>query len=189
MWSKYKPYILVGAIALVAVALLSKIIDKMILLPLNYQASSAKAKYYAWLKAAAKKVGAEYGIPYQAILVQTGLETGWGKSSLLLKDNNFGGVKYAGSGAPNKVNYPTKEFQGGGYVTINSYFGKWPSPLEGLRGYANFFHRNARYKEALKYPTDPYKFIEEIKKAGYATGPNYVAKLHGQLKTDQSYLV
>lgn len=146
--------------------------------------TTPKSDWYNWVEPLAKAVGKEYGIPWQAILVQTALETGWGKSSLLWKYNNFGGVKYAGSGAPSKVNMKTGEVFDGKAVTINADFAAWPTPYEGIKGYANFFHRNKRYKEALKYPNDPYKFIEEIKKAGYATAPNYISILHGMLERD-----
>lgn len=143
-----------------------------------------KSDWYNWIEPLAKTVGEEYGIPWQAILVQTALETGWGKSSLLWKYNNFGGVKFAGSGAPSKVNMKTGEVFNGTAVTINADFAAWPTPYEGIKGYANFFHRNKRYATALQYPNDPYRFIEEIKKAGYATAPNYTSILHGMLKND-----
>lgn len=150
----------------------------------QYKGKTPKSDWYNWVEPLAKAVGREYGIPWQAILVQTALETGWGKSSLAVKYNNFGGVKYAGSGAPSKVNMKTGEVFNGTATTINADFAAWPTPYDGMRGYANFFHRNKRYATALKYPNDPYKFIEEIKKAGYATAPNYVSILHGMLKND-----
>lgn len=154
--------------------------------PFKYNANSKtkKSDWYNWVEPLAKAVGSEYGIPWQAILVQTALETGWGKSSLLWKYNNFGGVKYAGSGAPSKVNLQTGEVFDGKAVTINSAFAVWNSPYEGMVGYANFFHRNGRYKTALQYKDNPYRFIEEIKKAGYATAPNYISILHGMLEND-----
>lgn len=150
----------------------------------KYRGVTKKSDWYNWIEPLAKAVGKEYGIPWQAILVQTALETGYGRSSLATKYNNFGGVKFYGSGAPSKVNMKTGEVFNGQSVTINADFAAWGSPYEGLRGYANFFHRNKRYATALKYPNDPFKFIEEIKKAGYATSENYISILHGMLKND-----
>lgn len=150
----------------------------------NKTSSTKKSDYYNWLEPLAKAIGKEYGIPWQVILVQTALETGYGKSSLLTKYNNFGGVKFAGSGAPSKVNMETGEVFNGQSVTINAYFAVWKTPYEGLKGYANFFHRNKRYATALKYPNDPFQFVVEIKKAGYATATNYVGTLHGMLQND-----
>lgn len=127
----------------------------------------------------AKQVGTIKGIPWQAIVVQTAIETGWGKSSLFRKYNNYGGIKAVGSQP--FVTLPTIEYYNGVKTNVNSKFRKWDTKYDGLMGYADFFHVNKRYATALKYPNDPYKFIEEIKKAGYATDPNYVSKLHGML--------
>jgi flagellar protein FlgJ len=150
----------------------------------NKNSNTKKSDWYNYIAPLAKVVGKEFGIPWEAICVQTSLETGYGKSTLGTKYNNFGGVKFAGSGAPRKVNMPTQEVINGTRKTINSYFAVWNSPYEGLRGYANFFHRNKRYATALKYPNDPFKFIEEIKKAGYATSENYISILHGRLRNE-----
>jgi flagellar protein FlgJ len=154
--------------------------------PFTYMSNSKtkKSDWYNYIAPLAKVVGKEFGIPWEAICVQTALETGWGKSILATRYNNFGGVKFTGSGAPSKVNMATGEVFDGQAVTINSDFAAWKTPYEGLRGYANFFHRNKRYAKALKHPNDPYKFIEEIKKAGYATAPNYTSILHGMLRND-----
>lgn len=154
--------------------------------PFNPKPNSktTKSDWYNWVEPLARALGAEYGIPWQAILVQTAQETGWGKSTLLRRYNNFAGVKYPNSGAPSKVNMKTGEVYNGNKVVENADFAAWPSPYEGMKGYVNFFHRNKRYATALKYPHDPHRFIEEIKKAGYATDPNYVSKLHGMLEKD-----
>lgn len=145
----------------------------------EYKGKTTK-DYLDWITPKAKIVGLAKGIPYQAIVVQTALETGWGKSSLLKKYNNFGGIKAKKGEA--SVNMGTKEFIGGQMISIIDGFKVWNSPTSGLFGYADFFHENKRYKNALNYPNDPYKFISEIKKAGYATDPNYILKLHGMLK-------
>lgn len=192
MNEKLKKQLLIIVIFTIVLIVFWQVIFKIMNLSLvDYQSykkkpntKTPKSDWYNWVEPLAKAVGAEYGIPWQAILVQTALETGWGKSSLLWKHNNFGGVKYAGSGAPSKVNMKTGEVFDGNAVVINSDFAVWPTPYEGMVGYAKFFHRNKRYKTALQYPNDPYKFIEEIKKAGYATAPNYISILHGMLEKD-----
>lgn len=60
---------------------------------------------------------------------------------------------------------------------IKDYFRKYPSPKESFVDHANFFIKNKRYAKALAVKHDPYKFIDEIAKAGYATDPNYAATL------------
>lgn len=141
--------------------------------------SNSKNDWYNYMTPLAKVVGRKYGIPWEAMVVQTALETGWGKSSLLRDYNNFGGIKAVAG--DNSVNMATTEYINGKYVKINDDFAVFKTPYEGLIGYASFFHRYPRYSAALNYPKDPYQFIIEVKKAGYATDPNYVSKLHNLL--------
>lgn len=148
----------------------------------NVGTAEKKRRFYDWILPMAKFIGAKYGIPWQAIAVQSALETSWGASSLLSKYNNFGGIK--DTDGINAVDKSTKEFINGHWITIQDGFEVWKTPFEGLEGYAKFIHNNPRYSKALNYPTDPFRYIEEIHKAGYATSPNYVSILHGQLKRD-----
>lgn len=145
----------------------------------KYQAQNKEARWVEFMTPLAQEVGKIYGIPWQAIVVQTALETGWGKSSLFQTNNNFGGIK--ATKGQKSISLPTWEVINGNKVHVNADFATFPSKYEGLIGYAKFFHVNPRYKEALKYPNDPHKFIYEIRKAGYATDPNYVAKLNTML--------
>lgn len=144
-----------------------------------YQDTNVKQRWYDYTTPLAKVVGKHYGIPWQAIVVQTAVETGWGRSSLFQAHNNWGGIK--AKPGESSVNLSTFEFLNGQMVQIVDGFKTWPTPYAGLIGYARFFHENPRYSTALQYPNDPYQFVVEIKKAGYATDPNYVQKLHSLL--------
>jgi flagellum-specific peptidoglycan hydrolase FlgJ len=146
----------------------------------EYQDKNVKQRWYNYTTPLAKVVGKHYGIPWQAIVVQTAVETGWGKSKLFQEHNNWGGIK--ARPGQSSINLPTLEFLNGQYVQIVDGFRTWPTPYAGLIGYAQFFHENPRYSTALQFPHDPYQFIIEIKNAGYATDPNYIQKLHSLLK-------
>lgn len=145
----------------------------------NLSGAERIKRWIAFITPHAKKVGAKYGLPWKALVVQTGWETGWGRSSLLHEANNIAGIK-ARHGEP-FVTKLTHEYRNG--VRVNEYanFRKWDTFQEGLEGYATFFHRFSRYREALNYPNDPYRFITEIRNAGYATSINYITNLHGIL--------
>lgn len=138
-----------------------------------------------WMTPNAKRIGKRYGLPWQALVAQTGWETGWGKSSLSSKYYNFAGMKAKldknGKPIEPAVKLRTHEYRNGVKVYEDAWFKKFRSLDEGLKNYALFFHNNSRYATALKYPNDPYKFITEIRKAGYATSPTYVSDLHGIL--------
>jgi flagellar protein FlgJ len=60
---------------------------------------------------------------------------------------------------------------------VKDYFRKYNTPEECFTDHTKFFFENKRYKKALEVKNDPYKFIEEIAKAGYATAPNYAEML------------
>lgn len=178
---KQHEILLIIAVAVLGIAITALIIKELFKMKkFVYQSGSGvQQRYFEWITPHAKIVGDKNGIPWQAIVVQTALETGYGKSSLLTKYNNFGGIKSVKGDA--SVSLGTTEFINGQYVTITDGFAVYKSPKDGLEAYGMFFSKYPRYKEALKHPNDPYKFIIEIKKAGYATDPNYVSKLHGML--------
>lgn len=66
---------------------------------------------------------------------------------------------------------------------IKDYFRKYETPKDSFTDHANFFLKNKRYAKALTVKNDPYKFIDEIAKAGYATDPNYANSLKSIAKS------
>ncbi|MCU0667098.1 MAG: glucosaminidase domain-containing protein [Patescibacteria group bacterium] len=122
-------------------------------------------------------IGKANGIPYIAIIAQAGIESGWGKSTLTTEANNFFGIK-AGENwtGPVWVGGTSEQRPDGSIYRISAKFRKYSSPEAGFQGYADFINNNSRYKDALNYPTDPVRYIEELKKAGYATDNAYVQK-------------
>jgi flagellar protein FlgJ len=60
---------------------------------------------------------------------------------------------------------------------VKDYFRKYDSPAECFIDHANFFFKYPRYADAVKVRKNPYKFVREIAKAGYATDPEYADKL------------
>lgn len=68
---------------------------------------------------------------------------------------------------------------------VKDYFRKYESPEECFTDHANFFLKNPRYANALKVKHDPFRFAEEIAKAGYATDPNYAETLKAVIKSIQ----
>lgn len=145
------------------------------------------------------------GISHLFILAQAALETGWAKS---VPGNMFFGVK-AGKDTPaNKkqllnttevLNAPNLgykfpqvmsiyELPNGKYkYEVKDWFRKYDTPEECFTDHAQFFIKNKRYAKALLVRSDPYKFAEEVAKAGYATAINYADSLKKVIKTIESY--
>ena len=145
------------------------------------------------------------GISALFILAQAGLESGWGKS---VPGNMFFGVKATKNtpkekkqllrttevlDTPNeKSKFPevisiTKRTDGKYLYIVRDWFMKYDTPEECFTDHANFFFRNKRYAKALEVKADPYKFAEEVAKAGYATATNYADSLKKIIKMLESY--
>ena len=62
------------------------------------------------------------------------------------------------------------------YIVLD-WFRKYDTPEECFTDHAQFFFKNKRYAKALEVKADPYKFAEEVAKAGYATATNYADSL------------
>ena len=132
------------------------------------------------IAAAVKKCAPEYGIKvYSPIIAQSILESAWGGSKLAGYHNYFG-LK-AGKGYKGKtVDFKTKEEVKGKTVTITDTFRAFDTLEDGVKGYFDFIN-TARYK-SLKGITDPKKYLEAIKAAGYATASNYVASVYSVIE-------
>lgn len=144
------------------------------------------------------------GIKAVFTLAQAGLESGWGKSA---PGNMFFGVKATKITPKDKrqllrttevlsspnVAFPeiisVSPLPSGKYrYVVKDWFVKYDSPEESFTDHANFFLRNKRYAKALAVKHDPYKFAEEIAKAGYATAPNYAESLKKTIQVIEKYV-
>ena len=142
------------------------------------------------------------GISHLFILAQAALETGWGERGV---GNNFFGIKVPKnlvSSTPNEKKqllrtnevlssanavfpkiFSIKKRADGKYTyVVLDWFRKYDSPEECFTDHAQFFFKNKRYAKALLVRSDPYKFAEEVAKAGYATAPNYADSLKKLIK-------
>lgn len=118
-----------------------------------------------------------YGIKVSSpIIAQAILESGWGKSGLAKNANNYFGIKAGSSWKGSTITLETQEeYNKGKYTTIKAKFRKYKNMEEGIRGYFEFIS-TSRYAN-LKGVTEPKKYLENIKKDGYATSSKYVTNL------------
>lgn len=108
------------------------------------------------------------------VIAQAILETGFGKSSLMLKANAIFGIK-AGVFWKGKVyNAKTKEcYDGKTYSNIIDCFRAYDSIEDSIKDYFDLICNSKRYQKALKTQS-PLSCITEIKSGGYATDPKYI---------------
>lgn len=148
-------------------------------------------KFYKSAKAAQDKTG----IPALATLAQGALESGWGKicpGNMLFGIKDTDGIngneqllvttEYSRSATANfpRIVSVTPVIRNGQkwfkYI-IKDYFRKYNTLEDSFVDHSQFFIKNKRYAKALAVKNDPYLFIDEIAKAGYATAPGYADTL------------
>ena len=110
------------------------------------------------------------GIPASITLAQGLLESGNGRSELAVKSNNHFGIKCHNNWDGKKVYHDDDE--------KGECFRKYPKPEDSYRDHSDFLRYRARYRFLFDYPVTDYKaWAFGLKKAGYATDPEYPTKL------------
>lgn len=106
-------------------------------------------------------------------LCQACLETGFGRSSLMLSNNAPFGIKDTG----NKAYYETKtnEYVDGHYVTTTAKFCKYLSIHEAIADYFKLL--DAPRYERVRISNDFIEAADMIRACGYATSPVYTSTL------------
>ncbi|MBI4127363.1 glucosaminidase domain-containing protein [Candidatus Peregrinibacteria bacterium] len=137
---------------------------------------NARKNFFEVAVKLAKEVEAAFGIPYQVVVAQSCLESGFGLSGLSQKNFNCFGIKAQKGYKGESANYKTDEyFDGKTKSRIKSNFRSYSSIRESFMDYGRFLKENPRYAKAFEYAGNPKAFLESVIKAGYATSPTYVA--------------
>ncbi|MDQ7015115.1 MAG: flagellar assembly peptidoglycan hydrolase FlgJ [Gammaproteobacteria bacterium] len=127
--------------------------------------------------AAAKKIGIDANV----LIAQAALETGWGKKIPKQTSGqssfNLFGIKADQRWQGERVVINTVEFKQDRFVTEKASFRAYDSVKESIEDYIQFVKREPRYKMALANSNDAERYLHELKKAGYATDPEYDHKI------------
>lgn len=121
------------------------------------------------------------GIPAKFMLGQAALESGWGKREIRALDgstsHNLFGIKATGNWKGRTVEAVTTEYIDGTPQRRIEKFRAYDSYADAFRDYASLLKNNPRYRNVLANATDVNGFAQGLQRAGYATDPNYAAKL------------
>lgn len=121
----------------------------------------------------------KYGIEVSSpIIAQACLESGYGTSELAVQAQNYFGLKYnmqVSTGKP-YTKLGTEQNKDGSYSSSTMTWCSFNNLAESVEGYFKFLFERTGVKryDKLKGVTDPRKYLELIKEAGYATSLNYV---------------
>ncbi len=111
-----------------------------------------------------------FGIPASITLAQGILESGAGQGMLTRKSNNHFGIKCHTDWDGGRVYHDDDE--------AGECFRKYNHPMYSFRDHSVFLTSRARYSSLFDYSRNDYRsWAYGLKKAGYATDPNYPQKL------------
>lgn len=137
--------------------------------------------------AAAQEVQRSSGLPASYLLGQAGHESGWGRREITMKDGspsfNLFGIK-AGADWKGKVaEITTTEYTDGVPHKTVARFRAYDSHAESFRDFANLIGNSPRYAQARQQAGSVRGWAEGLQDAGYATDPEYAAKLSRAINT------
>ena len=138
------------------------------------------------LSAHAEEASRTTGIPAKFMLGQAALETGWGKKEIIASDgsasHNLFGIKATSGWNGRVVEARTTEYINGVAQARVEKFRAYDSYADAFKDYAGLIKNNPRYQQVVASGSDAVGFAQGLQKAGYATDPNYAAKLTSIIK-------
>ena len=132
--------------------------------------------FIAAIAPAAKASAATTKIPASFTVAEAALESGWGSSQLAAQGFNLFGVKADHAWAGETLTMRTREFLDGQWVLVPALWRKYADWLGAIQDHAAFLLHNPRYKLAFDH-ADGEGFARAVAAAGYATDPDYAAKV------------
>jgi len=136
----------------------------------------------------AEKVSAQSGINPRLMIAQAALETGWGRHMIEGEGGapsfNLFGIKADHRWQGDSVDIATTEFREGVPMSERAAFRSYPDYESSFRDYVSFLESNPRYRDVLAVADDPDLFANRLQEAGYATDPNYGAKIRRIMNND-----
>lgn len=116
-----------------------------------------------------------YGIPASITMGQAILESGYGNGYLARVANNHFCIKCKSSWTGATITYADDD--------PNDCFRVYESVEDSFRDHADFLNTGSRYQFLFAYEADDYKnWAKGLKKAGYATAPDYAERLIGVIE-------
>ena len=133
--------------------------------------SGGSQDFIAQMMPHAQRVSQATGIDPRIVVAQAALESAWGRRA---PGNNFFGIK--SHGQPGGNTFATTEVVNGQPVRTRDSFRAYGSMGESADGYGRFLQQNPRYRPMLQAQGLDAQ-IQALGASGYATDPNYAAKI------------
>jgi flagellar protein FlgJ len=135
----------------------------------------------------ANEIERKTGIPAGFMLGQAGHETGWGKHEIKVKggapSHNLFGIKAGASWTGKTADVVTTEYVNGVAQRRVARFRAYDNYADSFKDYARMISESPRYAKAREQTGSAQAFATGLQKAGYATDPEYAAKLSRAINT------
>ncbi|MFT4059773.1 MAG: flagellar assembly peptidoglycan hydrolase FlgJ [Legionella sp.] len=132
-----------------------------------------------WPKA--KEAASIIGLDPKLLIAQAALETGWGKFVAKDRDgnssNNLFNIKKGDNNTYGVIDVKTTEYIADTPIKITDSFRKYPTVEHSFDDYVSLIKGSERYQGALASAGNSDNYVNELYKAGYATDPEYGAKI------------
>jgi flagellum-specific peptidoglycan hydrolase FlgJ len=146
--------------------------------------STEQARFISRVGHVARQFRASVGLPPSLVTAMAINETGWGTSELSTSANNYFGIKAdTGDGTSGHVLYDTREVIDGHVVVVRAQFRAYASLEDSVQDLGSFLHTNSRYAGVWPRASDPRASAQALAQAGYATDPDWGAKLVALIDT------
>lgn len=137
----------------------------------------------------AERIAPELGVDPRVLLAQSALETGWGKyvttdQASGRSSYNLFNIKADSRWGGDSVAVQTLEYREGIPAPERASFRAYDSYADSFRDYVTFLKGSSRYQLALEQAGDPASYLRELQDAGYATDPEYAAKIESIFSGD-----
>lgn len=128
------------------------------------------------------------GIPASIKMAQAILESNSGRSTLARQSNNHFGIKCGKNWTGGEVYREDDDYENG--LLIRSCFRAYDDPAESFYAHSDFLANPYSKRYKFLFDLDPYDYkswARGLKKAGYATDPNYPTKLINIIESYRLY--
>lgn len=130
----------------------------------------------------AQRAAEKIGVEPEAIMAQAALETGWGAHVMPTRDGNSSynlfGIKGGNGWQGGETVRRTIEFENGIPRQQNARFRSYDNVGAAFADYTQFIAENPRYEGARNHGSDSQGFAAALQNSGYATDPEYAAKIN-----------
>ena len=151
-------------------------------------ASDHTAAYIQQYKTIAQQEMDRVGIPASIKMAQGILESASGRSTLAKQSNNHFGIKCGKNWTGEEVYRHDDDYKDG--LLVRSCFRAYDDPAKSFMALSDFLTDNRRYAFLFELDVYDYKgWAHGLRKAGYATDPNYPSKLIRIIEEYELYLL